>query len=312
VSTGIQADWVWLDGQWVAWDDANLHLLTHSLHYGLGVFEGTRAYRQHDESTAIFRLDDHLSRLYRSAHIMAMDIPFEPEIVREATLTAVTRNQLDSCYIRHLAFIGEGVMGLHPQDNPVRLAIMAWPWGAYLGDDGIAHGIRCKISSYSRHHPNSMMTKAKATGNYINSILAKREVVADGYDEALMLDPHGFVAEGSGENLFIVHGDRVLTPPLTSALEGITRATVLEILAELSLPVETTNLTRDALYGAQEVFLTGTAAEITPVREIDNRRIGDGTPGAVTKQVQARYFAAVQGEDQAFGHYLTPVDFERI
>lgn len=302
-----KADLIWFDGSYVEWEDANVHLLTHTLHYGLGVFEGTRVYEQQDGGSAVFRLDDHLRRLYRSAKILQLEIPHRIEELREATLELVVRNNLESCYIRHIVFLGDGAMGLNPAGNPVRTAIIAWPWGAYLGDEAIADGIRCKISSFVRHFPNAMMNKAKACGGYINSILAKREAISQGYDEAILLDVNGYVAEGSGENLFLVRDGEIRTPPLTSALEGITRDTVMALARRRDLPIRESWLSRDDLYVADELFLTGTAAELTPVREVDDRPIGDGRPGPITKALQSDYFGAVEGAGEDPAGWLTPI-----
>lgn len=303
----VKADWVWLNGAFLPWEDANIHLATHSLHYGCAVFEGTRAYEQTGGGTAIFRLQDHLKRLGRSGKILQLKLPYTQAELEAATLELVAKNRFQSCYLRHIAYVGAGVMGLHPRDNRIDVAIMAWPWGAYLGEDGLAKGIRCKISSYNRHFPNSSLSQAKATGNYINSILAKREVVQDGYDEAILLDTDGFVAEGSGENIFMVRDGLIKTPPLASILDGITRNTVMTLAKELGLPLVESRITRDELYIADEVFFTGTAAEITPVREIDNRPIGTGKPGPVTQGIQTAYFAAIRGETAKYKTWLSPV-----
>lgn len=305
-----RADWIWLDGEFVAWTDANLHILTHTLHYGLGVFEGTRVYAQQAGGSAVFRLEDHLRRLRNSAKIVQLDYGFGDAELAEATTTLVARNGLESCYLRHLVFIGDGAMGLNPGTNPVRTAIMGWAWGTYLGDEALEKGIRCKVSSYVRHFPNSMMNKAKACGSYLNSILAKREALAMGYDEAILLDTQGFVAEGSGENIFLVRGNELRTPPLTSALEGITRDSVIRLAADLGLTVREQYMSRDDLYLADEIFLTGTAAEITPVSEVDNRPVGHGRPGPITRRVQERYFQAVRGELPDYADWNHPVPLE--
>ncbi len=305
------ADWIWLDGEFIPWDQANLHILTHTLHYGLGVFEGTRAYKQEDGGTAVFRLGKHLERLERSGKILQIENTYDRDTMAAATLELIARNNLESCYLRHLVFIDAGVMGLHPKDNRIRTAIIAWPWGAYLGEDGLAKGIRCKVSSYVRHFPNSSMSKAKATGNYINSILAKREVVANGYDEAILLDTDGYVAEGSGENIFMVRDGVLKTPPLTSILEGITRETVIQLARDSDIRVEQVLSTRDELYTSDEIFLTGTAAEITPVREVDDRPVGTGTPGPVTKKLQDLYFGVIEGRRPEYRDWLSPVAFDR-
>lgn len=307
-----RADWIWLDGNFVAWDDARVHILTHTLHYGLGVFEGTRVYETTGGGSAVFRLDDHLRRLRRSAKIMQLDMTWSDDALAEATLELVARNHLPSCYLRHLVFIGDGMMGLNPKSNPIRTAIMGWSWGAYLGDEGLEKGIRCRVSSFVRHHPNAMMNKAKACGGYLNSILAKREALRVGYDEAIMLDTNGFVAEGSAENLFVVRGDRLRTPPLTSALDGITRDTVIQLARQEGLTVEEAYMSRDELYLADEIFLTGTAAEVTPVQSVDDRPVGEGRPGPVTRNLQAKYLAAVRGELADRSAWLRPIPYAGV
>lgn len=297
---------IWMDGKLVAWQEATVHVLTHSLHYGLAAFEGLRCYKGRNGS-AIFRLQEHVDRLFESAHIALMNIPYERKQVADAIVETVRANRLEACYIRPIVYIGYGAMGLYPGDNPIRLAIAAWRWGTYLGEEALVHGIRAKVSSFTRHHVNIAMTRAKVSGYYVNSILAKREVKADGYDEAILLDPEGYVAEGTGENVFIVRRGQLKTTPLTSILEGITRNSVLQLARERNVPVVEERFTRDAMYVADEVFLTGTAAEITPVREIDGRRIGDGTPGPVTKDLQKAFFQIVRGEDPAHAAWLTRV-----
>ena len=297
---------IWMDGQFVDWQDANVHVLTHSLHYGLVVFEGIRCYRTASGS-AIFRLSDHVHRLFQSAHIALLSIPYDRKDVFDAIVETVRINRLESCYIRPLVFLGYGTMGLYPAENPVRLAIAAWRWGTYLGDGALTQGIRAKVSSFTRHHVNSAMPRAKLSGHYVNSILAKCEVKAAGFDEAIMLDTEGYVAEGSGENVFVVRQGRLKTAALTSVLEGITRETVLQLARERNLPVVEERLTRDELYIADEMFLTGTAAELTPVREVDGRRIGGQVPGPITAELQARFFAVVRGEDPAHEAWLTRV-----
>lgn len=295
---------IWVDGALVNWADASVHVLTHSLHYGLAVFEGIRCY-QGRKGSAIFRLQEHVDRLFESAHIAMMEIPYDKKQVADAVIETVRVNKLEACYIRPLAYIGYGAMGLYPGDNPIHLAIAAWRWGTYLGEEGLTKGIRVKVSSFTRHHVNVSMTRAKIAGNYVNSILAKREVKLDGYDEAIMLDPDGLVAEGTGENIFIVRKGQIKTPPLTSILEGITRHSVMQLACERNMPVIEERFTRDALYVADEVFLTGTAAELTPVREIDGRRVGCGTPGPVTTDLQDAFFKVVRGEDPAHEAWLT-------
>ncbi len=295
-----------MDGTFVDWAAANVHVLTHSLHYGLAAFEGLRCYKGKSGS-AIFRLQEHVDRLFESAHIGMMAIPYDKKQVAEAIVETVRVNKLETCYIRPLLYIGYGAMGVYPGDNPIRLAIAAWKWGAYLGDDALAHGMRAKVSSFTRHHVNVSMTRGKISGYYVNSIFAKREAKADGYDEAILLDPEGYVSEGTGENIFLVRKGRMKTTPLTSILEGITRNSVIELAGELGVPVVEERFTRDEMYIADEVFVTGTAAELTPVREIDNRKIGTGKPGPVTLALQKRFFSIVHGEDSDHASWLTRV-----
>jgi branched-chain amino acid aminotransferase len=299
---------VWMNGRLTPFEESKISILTHTLHYGLGIFEGTRAYEQTNGGSAVFRLDDHLRRMRGSANAVNIKMPHSWEEIRQGSLDLVEANGLATCYLRHIAWIGDGVMGLNPKDNPIRFAIVSWPWGAYLGKEGIEKGVRCKVSSYNRPFPNSTMTKAKITGNYVNSILAKREAVAMGFDEAILLDTNGYLTECSGENLFVVRDNILRTPALTSVLEGITRATVATIARDLGYEVQQTILTRDELYFADEVFMTGTAAEVTPVREVDNRPVGDGIAGPVTKQIQKMYFAAIRGELPQYSHWLSPVE----
>ena len=298
---------VWLDGRFVPWDDAQIHVLTHTLHYGLGVFEGVRAYRCDDDRSAVFRLREHAQRLYRSAAIVEIELPLPLEALESAILETLRVNRLAEGYIRPLVFLGEGAMGLLPADNPVRVAIIAWPWGTYLGDEGLERGIRAKISSYTRHHPNVTMTQSKTCGNYVNSILAKREVTRLGYDEAIMLDINGLVAEGSGENVFIVRRGVLKTPPLGSVLDGITRDTIIRIARDKGIDVVEQAFTRDELYIADEAFMTGTAAEVTPIREVDDRAIGSGSRGPITSTLQATFFDAVKGRDRKYESWLTTV-----
>lgn len=297
---------IWMDGSFVDWADANVHILTHSLHYGLAAFEGIRCYKGKSGS-AIFKLHEHVDRLFESAHIGMMTIPYEKKQVAEAIVDTVRINKLDACYIRPLVYIGYGAMGVYPGDNPIKLAIAAWKWGSYLGDDALANGMRACVSSFTRHHVNVSMTRGKISGYYVNSILAKREAKADGYDEAILLDPEGYVSEGTGENIFIVRKGRLKTTPLTSILEGITRNTVIDLAREQGIVVAEERFTRDEMYIADEVFVTGTAAELTPVREIDNRRIGAGKPGPVTAALQKRFFSIVRGEDASHESWLTRV-----
>jgi branched-chain amino acid aminotransferase len=282
-------------------------VLTHTLHYGLGVFEGIRCYRTDDGRSAVFRLPEHVTRLYESAHINLMEIPFSRETVTEAIGATLRANRLAEGYIRPLVFIGDGVMGLNPADNPIRVAVICWPWGKYLGEEGMERGIRARISSFQRHYVNAKMTKGKTCGDYVNSILAKREALLDGYDEAILLDTSGFVSEASGENIFLVRGGVLRTPPVETVLEGITRASILELARDMGIPTQEATVTRDELYIADEVFMTGTAAELTPVREIDHRRIGGGRRGPVTKRLQDAFFDVVAGRDRKHESWLSYV-----
>lgn len=295
---------IWMDGRFVDWDDANVHILTHTLHYGLGVFEGIRCYRCEDGRSAIFRLKEHTERLFASAHIALMDIPFSEDEINEATAETMRLSGLKDGYIRPLAYLGAGSMGLFPKNNPVRVAIAVWAWGAYLGEEGIANGIKVKISSLCRNHVNSGMSKAKLVGNYVNSILAKREVVASGFDEALLLDTEGYVSEGSGENIFMVKDGVLKTTPLTSILQGITRDSVMKIAKDKGIEIKEQRFTRDELYIADEAFFTGTAAEITPISEVDKRKIGKGKPGPVTKEIQNIFFDVVKGRNKDYNKWL--------
>ncbi len=295
---------IWMDGAFVGGEEANVHVLTHSLHYGLGVFEGIRCYKCEDGRSAVLRLGEHTERLFASARILQIEIPFSKEEINEAIKETLRKNDLKEGYIRPIVYLGNGSMGLYPKDNTVKVAIAAWEWGAYLGEEGIKNGIRTKISSFTRHHVNSAMTKAKACGYYVNSILAKREVVASGYDEAIMLDTDGYVSEGSGENIFIVKDGVIKTTPLTSVLNGITRDSVITIAADRGIELKEQRFTRDELYIADEVFLCGTAAEVTPIREVDERPIGDGKPGPVTKGIQGVFFDAVTGKLDKYKAWL--------
>ena len=295
-----------MDGRFVDWDDASVHVLTHSLHYGLGAFEGIRCY-QGQMGSAIFRLQEHVDRFFDSAHITMMKIPYSKKEVSEAIVETVRINQLESCYIRPIAYIGYGEMGLYPGDNPIRLAIAAWSWGTYLGENALANGIRARVSSFTRHHVNVAMTRAKVSGYYVNSILAKWEAKKSGYEESILLDPDGFVAEGTGENVFIVRNGILKTTPLTSILDGITRSSIMHLATEKKIRVSEERFTRDDMYIADEIFLTGTAAEITPVRELDDRQIGDGKPGPITKTLQKTFFRIVKGEEPAYANWLTPI-----
>jgi len=298
---------IWLDGEWLPWRDAKVHVLTHTLHYGCGVFEGLRAYKT-DRGAAIFRLRDHTDRLFRSAHIMNMKMPFDKDILDRAQCEAVSRNGLSSAYMRPMCFYGSEGMGLHAKGLKVHVMIAAWEWGSYLGAENMARGIKVRTSSYTRNYVNSVMCKAKANGNYLNSILAVQEAVEAGCDEALLLDHEGYVAEGSGENIFIVRRGKLYTPDLTSALEGITRETVFTIARENGLDVVEKRITRDEVYVADEAFFTGTAAEVTPIREVDGRTIGHGGRGPITEKLQTLYFDYVHGRRNDHAEWLTYVD----
>lgn len=295
---------IWMDGKLIPWEEARVHVLTHTLHYGLGIFEGIRCYECEDGRSAIFRLKEHIDRFFDSAQIGTLKLPFTKKEIAEACRETVRANRLKAAYIRPLAFIGEGAMGVYPADNPIRVAIIVWSWGAYLGDEALEKGIRIKTSSYTRHHVNVMMTKAKIAGNYVNSVLAKKEALQLGFDEALMLDTEGYVAEGSGENIFIVKHGTLKTTPLTSILPGITRDSVIQIAKARGIPVVEDKFTRDELYTAQEAFFTGTAAEITPIREVDGRQIGEGKPGPLTRELQILFFDIVRGKNPEFGEWL--------
>jgi len=295
---------IWMDGQWVEWRDAKVHVLTHTLHYGAGVFEGLRAYHT-DQGPAIFKLEEHTDRLFRSAHILNMQIPFSKQEINEAHLDAIRHNNLDSAYIRSMCFYGSEGMGLRADNLKVHVMVAAWEWGAYLGDESMEKGIRIRTSSYTRNHVNSTMCKAKANGNYINSILALQEALSAGYDEALLLDHEGYVAEGSGENLFVVRNGVLYTPETTSALEGITRETILTIAQEQGLKVVEKRMTRDEVYVADEAFFTGSAAEVTPIREYDDRKIGSGTRGPITEKIQTLYFDYVHGRKSDHTEWLS-------
>ena len=298
--------YIWYDGQLVPWRNATTHVLTHSLHYGLAVFEGVRAYNTL-RGTAIFRLKEHTERLFNSAHIYLMNIPYSREALMEAQKEVVRANKLESCYIRPIAFYGSEKMGVSPKGNSVRVAIAAWPWGAYLGAEALENGIRVKTSSFARHHVNVSMCRAKYSGTYANSILANLEATEHGYDEGLLLDVDGFVAEGSGENIFSVKNGAIHEPELTSALIGITRDSVVALAREIGYPVTAKRITRDDLYIADEAFFTGTAAEVTPIREVDGRAIGSGKRGPVTTKLQNAFFDCVTGKSEKYRDWLTPV-----
>lgn len=297
---------IWMDGRLVNWMDAKVHVLTHSLHYGMAAFEGIRCYKG-EKGSAIFRLPEHVDRLFDSAHILAMNIPYTRKQVEEAIVQTVEVNRLTEGYIRPLVFIGYGDMGLYVKENPIHLSVAVWPWGTYLGDEGLDNGIRVRISSFTRHHVNISMTRAKVSGAYVNSQMAKREAKETGFDEAILLDPDGFVAEGPGENIFIVRKGILKTIPLTSILEGITRDAMIQLARERSIPLVFERFTRDELYIAGEAFFTGTAAEVTPIREVDGRMIGNGSPGPVTRALQTAFFDIVKGKDPSHAGWLTPV-----
>ena len=298
---------IWMDGALVDWRDAKIHVLTHTLHYGCGAFEGVRAYNTAD-GTAIFRLREHTERLFNSAKILRMKIPFTPAQVEQAQKDVVRANNLESCYLRPLTWIGDKKLGVSPRGNTIHLMVAAWPWGAYLGEEGLARGIRVKTSSYTRHHVNITMTQAKAVSNYTNSILANMEVTDEGYDEALLLDASGFVSEGAGENIFVIKGGVVYTPDLSAgALNGITRNTVFAICADLGLKVVEKRITRDEVYICDEAFFTGTAAEVTPIRELDRIELGAGSRGPLTERIQAAFFDIVNGRNPKYAEWLSKV-----
>lgn len=297
---------IWMDGKFVPWREAKVHVLTHTLHYSMGVFEGTRAYKT-DSGTAIFRLNEHTNRLFRSAHILQMPMPFSKDEINEATLATVRDNKLESAYIRPMAFYGSEGMGLRADGLKVHVMIAAWYWGSYLGEEGMLKGVKVRTSSFNRHHPNIAMCKAKANGNYMNSMLALQEARSCGCDEALMLDREGFVAEGSAVNVFIVRDGKLYTPELTSALDGITRGTVIKLAEDMGLTVSEKRITRDEVYIADEAFFTGTAAEVTPIREVDGRIIGAGMRGPITEKLQTLYFDVVHGRAKAYQNWLTHI-----
>ncbi len=295
---------IWLDGELVPWREAKVHVLTHTLHYGMGVFEGARAYKT-DRGAAIFRLQEHTDRLFRSAHIMGMKMPFDKETINEATRAAVRENRLESGYIRPMVFYGSEGMGLRADNLNVHVMVAAWPWGAYMGAEALERGIKVQVSSYTRHHVNITMCKAKTNGHYVNSMLALQEAIRCGCDEALLLDNEGYVAEGSGENFFLVRDGVIYTPELTSALDGITRATIIELARQLDYTVIEKRITRDEVYVADEAFFTGSAAEVTPIRELDGRTIGNGARGPITERLQSLYFDIVHGREPRYQHWLT-------
>ena len=297
---------IWKDGKLIDWRDATIHVLTHTLHYGMGVFEGVRAYKT-DRGTAIFRLQEHTQRLFNSAKIFQMAVPFDQQTIAQAQLEVVRANQLESCYIRPLIWIGSEKLGVSAKGNTIHVAIAAWPWGAYLGEDGLARGIRVKTSSFTRHHVNVSMVRAKASGWYVNSILANQEAVTDGYDEALLLDVDGYVSEGSGENVFIVKAGKLYTPDLASCLDGITRDAIMTLARDFGIPVIEKRITRDEMYCADEAFFTGTAAEVTPIRELDRIELGAGSRGPITEKIQTAFFDIVNGRNPKYAEWLTKV-----
>ncbi len=299
---------IWMDGEFVDWDDARVHILTHSMHYGLGAFEGIRAYKRAGGETAIFRLRDHVQRLMDSCRLVMMKPQVSPEAIELACAEILRKNDMEDGYLRPLVWVGDGAMGVYAPDNPIRTSVMAWRWGAYLGAEALDRGIRTRISSWARHHVSVSLAKGKIVGQYTNSVLAKRDAKAAGFDEAILLDVHGYVSEGSGENIFIVKNGRLYTPPLhASILAGITRDTILNLAREEGIPVFEEMITRDQLYLADEAFFTGTAAEVTPIREVDFRAIGAGTRGPITQRLQARYFDIVKGTDSSHPEWLTRV-----
>lgn len=302
---GIESRYIWMDGKLVPFDDARIHVLSHTLHYGLGVFEGIRSYEQTGGGGGVFRLDEHLRRLFDSAKMCHLHIPYTQADLREACLETLRANELNGAYIRPIVYMGMGAMGLGARTNPIHVSIAVWQWGAYMGQEGLNNGIRCGTSSFTRHHINANLQRAKINGQYVNSVLARYEANQNGFDEAIMLDPQGRVAEGTGENLFCIRDGKVMTPPVVNILAGITRATAVEILERNGYPVTEVLFGRDALYVADEIFLTGTAAEVTPVREIDHRTVG--LPGPITRMVQETYLAGVRGEVDWMKKYITPV-----
>lgn len=298
---------IWMDGKLIDWRDAKIHVLTHTLHYGMGVFEGVRAYKLQDGSTAIFRLQEHTERLFNSAKIFNMKIPFDQKTIADAQKEVVRVNKLASCYLRPIAWIGSEKLGIAAKSNTIHLAIAAWPWGAYLGEEGLAKGIKVKTSSFTRHHVNVTMTRSKASGHYINSIMANAEATEAGYDEALLLDTEGYVSEGAGENVFIVKKGKIYTPDVASCLDGITRDSVIIIAKDLGYEVIEKRITRDEMYCADEAFFTGTAAEVTPIRDLDGRQIGAGQRGPITEKIQSTFFDAVAGKNARYAAWLSKV-----
>jgi branched-chain amino acid aminotransferase len=303
----IKTDKIWLDGKLIHWEDAKVHVLTHALHYGTAYFEGIRCYELADGRSAVFRLPEHMRRLVDSGKILGFPLPYTEAQICQAALDVIRANNLKECYIRPLAFVGLGDLGLYAPNNPINVCIAVWPWGAYLGDEGLENGIRAKISSYTRHHVNVMMTKSKASGNYINSVLAKHEVKKAGYDEAIMLDGEGYVSEASGENIFMVRDGTIKTTPLTSILPGITRDSIIRLARDKGYEVVEERFTRDELYTADEAFFTGTAAELTPIRELDDRQIGSGRRGSVTEDIQKTFFDVIKGKNPKYEKWLAYV-----
>jgi branched-chain amino acid aminotransferase len=295
---------IWMDGKFVDWDNASVHILTHTLHYGLGVFEGIRCYET-ETGPALFRLNEHIERLFNSARIFLMDVPYAKKDIKKAVVETVRINKIKECYIRPIVYMGYGAMGLYAPENPVNVSIAAWPWGSYLGEKGVKNGIKVKTSSFITNHVNSNMSRAKVTGYYVNSQLAKKEAISCGYDEAILLDTEGYVSEGSGENIFMVRKGILKTTPLTSILEGITRNSIIEIAYDEGIPVREQKFTRDELYIADEAFFTGTAAEVTPIRIVDGRVIGTGRPGKMTRRIQSLFFDIVRGKNNKYEPWLT-------
>jgi branched-chain amino acid aminotransferase len=304
----IESDFIWYDGEFVPYSEATTHVLSHTLHYGMGVFEGIRAYRQADGVAGVWRLDEHLDRFKDSMRMMRLEIPYSIEELREACLATLKRNKFQAAYLRPLAFLGHGQMGLGARTNKVHVVIATWNWGAYMGEEGLTNGVRLKTSSLTRNHPNAAFSRAKVVGHYVNSIIARYEANDDGFDEALLLDHNGYVAEGTGENLFVIKDGRIKTPPVCNILPGITRRSVLDIFEHNGIAVDETFFGRDAFYVADEAFMCGTAAEVTPIREVDYRVVGPGKPGALTKMIQETYRDGVRGEVPWLAHHITRAD----
>jgi len=301
----VESQFIWMDGELVPYEDANIHILSHTLHYGLGAFEGIRSYQQEDGSSAIFKLDEHIKRLLDSAKMCRMTVPYSQSQIRDACIETLRANNFKAAYIRPLIYLGHGAMGLGARANKVRVAIATWEWGAYMGEEGLQKGVRVGTSSYTRHHINANLQRAKIIGHYVNSILARYEAAENGYDEAIMLDQNGYVAEGTGENLFVIRDGRVKTPPVVNILAGITRRTTIDILEHENIRIDEMNFGRDAIYVSDETFMTGTAAEVTPIREIDRLTIGDGKPGPITQLVQKTYLDGVRGKIGWLQKFLT-------